>query len=219
MRRRPSRRCAHRSAEASGAQGRHPGDLRQRQLRSLAFDFSEVVEHCLHDGVRGQPLAELLAPDREDYFVLKPKHSAFFDDARYVASSTRSRAACPRRLHRGCMRPHQCGRCAYARFRAVRAVGLHRIQVTGGEPARTSPTWRGAARRPRASARLNLAALGRRTPQGRRRKGSTPACAPHRAASDRRAHLPPRRPLHDAAGYARLKQELCNCSTASGLRS
>jgi nicotinamidase-related amidase len=41
-------------------------------------DFREVVEHCLRDGVRGQPLAELLAPEREDYFVLKPKHSAFF---------------------------------------------------------------------------------------------------------------------------------------------
>jgi nicotinamidase-related amidase len=41
-------------------------------------DFREVVEHCLKDGVRGQPLAELLAPQGEDYFVLKPKHSAFF---------------------------------------------------------------------------------------------------------------------------------------------
>lgn len=41
-------------------------------------DFREVVEHCLKDGVRGEPLARLLAPEREDYFVLKPKHSAFF---------------------------------------------------------------------------------------------------------------------------------------------
>jgi nicotinamidase-related amidase len=41
-------------------------------------DFSEVVEHCLHDDVRGRPLAEMLRPEREDYFVLKPKHSAFF---------------------------------------------------------------------------------------------------------------------------------------------
>jgi nicotinamidase-related amidase len=41
-------------------------------------DFREVVEHCLEDGVRGQPLAELLRPDPEDYFVLKPKHSAFY---------------------------------------------------------------------------------------------------------------------------------------------
>ena len=42
-------------------------------------DFREVVKHCLEDGVRGQRLAELLKPDREDYFVLKPKHSAFFE--------------------------------------------------------------------------------------------------------------------------------------------
>ena len=41
-------------------------------------DFREVVKHCLEDGVRGQRVAELLQPDRSDYFVLKPKHSAFF---------------------------------------------------------------------------------------------------------------------------------------------
>ncbi len=41
-------------------------------------DFRSVVEHCLHDDVRGQPLAELLAPEEDDYFVLKPKHSAFY---------------------------------------------------------------------------------------------------------------------------------------------
>jgi nicotinamidase-related amidase len=41
-------------------------------------DFSEAVEHCLKDDVLGRPIAELLAPERDDYFVLKPKHSAFF---------------------------------------------------------------------------------------------------------------------------------------------
>ena len=41
-------------------------------------DFRQVVAHCLYDGVRGQPLAELLKPDQDDYFVLKVKHSAFF---------------------------------------------------------------------------------------------------------------------------------------------
>src|SRR5690242_12551549 len=44
-------------------------------------DFSAQVEHCLHDGVRGQPLAELLQPNENDYFVLKPKHSGFFSSA------------------------------------------------------------------------------------------------------------------------------------------
>jgi nicotinamidase-related amidase len=41
-------------------------------------DFREVVEHNLQDGVRGEELARLLAPEKDDYFVLKPKHSAFF---------------------------------------------------------------------------------------------------------------------------------------------
>jgi nicotinamidase-related amidase len=40
-------------------------------------DFRSLLEHCLKDAVRGRPMAELLAPDEEDYFVLKPKHSGF----------------------------------------------------------------------------------------------------------------------------------------------
>lgn len=40
-------------------------------------DFRATLDHVLKDGVRGQPLAELLAPDERDYFVLKPKHSGF----------------------------------------------------------------------------------------------------------------------------------------------
>jgi nicotinamidase-related amidase len=41
-------------------------------------DFNAQVEHCLHDGARGRPIAELLRPEDDDYFVLKPKHSGFF---------------------------------------------------------------------------------------------------------------------------------------------
>nr|ART37296.1 E91 [uncultured bacterium] len=41
-------------------------------------DFKKIVTHCLEDQVRGQPIAQLLAPKEEDYFVLKPKHSGFF---------------------------------------------------------------------------------------------------------------------------------------------
>lgn len=41
-------------------------------------DFREIVRHVLEDGVRGWPIAELLRPDEDDYFVLKPRHSAFF---------------------------------------------------------------------------------------------------------------------------------------------
>lgn len=41
-------------------------------------DFKRVVEHCLEDGVKGKELARILQPDDDDYFVLKPKHSAFY---------------------------------------------------------------------------------------------------------------------------------------------
>jgi nicotinamidase-related amidase len=41
-------------------------------------DFNIQVQHCLKDHVRGQPIAELLQPGENDYFVLKPKHSGFF---------------------------------------------------------------------------------------------------------------------------------------------
>jgi nicotinamidase-related amidase len=41
-------------------------------------DFHAQVDHCLRDGVRGEPLVRLLVPSPEDYFVLKPKHSGFF---------------------------------------------------------------------------------------------------------------------------------------------
>ena len=45
-------------------------------------DFRRQLEHVLHDGVRGQRLAELLAPQEDDYFVLKPKHSGFYSTTR-----------------------------------------------------------------------------------------------------------------------------------------
>lgn len=41
-------------------------------------DFNAQVENCLRGGVRGEPIARLLQPGDEDYFVLKPKHSGFF---------------------------------------------------------------------------------------------------------------------------------------------
>ena len=41
-------------------------------------DFRAQVEHCLNDGVRGEPIVDQLRPQEDDYFVLKPKHSGFF---------------------------------------------------------------------------------------------------------------------------------------------
>jgi nicotinamidase-related amidase len=41
-------------------------------------DFRQQVDHVRRDGCRGKPLADLLPPQKQDYFVLKPKHSAFY---------------------------------------------------------------------------------------------------------------------------------------------
>ena len=41
-------------------------------------DFKRLVSHCLKENVRGQEVVELLKPAREDYFVMKAKHSAFY---------------------------------------------------------------------------------------------------------------------------------------------
>jgi nicotinamidase-related amidase len=38
-------------------------------------DFRQILQHCCE--ARGRPIAELLAPEEDDYFVLKPKHSGF----------------------------------------------------------------------------------------------------------------------------------------------
>jgi nicotinamidase-related amidase len=41
-------------------------------------DFRQQLGHVLGDGVRGEPVARLLHPAEEDYFVLKAKHSGFY---------------------------------------------------------------------------------------------------------------------------------------------
>lgn len=41
-------------------------------------DFRRQVVHCLHEKSRGREIVQLLQPDDDDYFVLKPKHSGFY---------------------------------------------------------------------------------------------------------------------------------------------
>lgn len=41
-------------------------------------DFRRTVEYCLREGMLGREIAQILRPDENDYFVLKPKHSGFF---------------------------------------------------------------------------------------------------------------------------------------------
>ena len=56
-------------------------------------DLAAVVERCLQPGCKGRPLCEMLRPGPTDYFVLKPKHSAFFSTTldtllRYLGTRT-----------------------------------------------------------------------------------------------------------------------------------
>jgi len=77
---------------AALAAGRRLKDLKRRAKRAgvpciyvndnfgrWRSDFSAQVQHCLRDGTRGAALVELLLPEPDDYFVLKPKHSAFYE--------------------------------------------------------------------------------------------------------------------------------------------
>ena len=41
-------------------------------------NFGELIAHYLEDSAPGRPIIELLRPDEDDYFVLKPKHSGFY---------------------------------------------------------------------------------------------------------------------------------------------
>jgi|SRR6218665_191040 len=40
--------------------------------------FGDLYKHCTRKGARGRDVARALKPKPEDYFILKPKHSAFF---------------------------------------------------------------------------------------------------------------------------------------------
>jgi nicotinamidase-related amidase len=42
-------------------------------------DFRQTVAHCTARSSPGRAVSRRLRPTREDYFVLKPKHSGFFD--------------------------------------------------------------------------------------------------------------------------------------------
>ena len=42
-------------------------------------DLTKIIEHCRND--RSQPIFDQLLPDDDDYFLIKPKHSAFYGTA------------------------------------------------------------------------------------------------------------------------------------------
>jgi nicotinamidase-related amidase len=41
-------------------------------------DFRKLVARCLEEKCRGKTIAQVLHPEEDDYFVLKPKHSGFY---------------------------------------------------------------------------------------------------------------------------------------------
>ena len=41
-------------------------------------DFPAIVEHCSREGSLGKPIIDLLSPEDDDYFILKPQFSGFF---------------------------------------------------------------------------------------------------------------------------------------------
>ncbi|WP_017726423.1 cysteine hydrolase family protein [Halalkalibacterium ligniniphilum] len=41
-------------------------------------DFRQLIEHCLKNDVRGRSIAEILMPNDDDFFILKPSYSGFF---------------------------------------------------------------------------------------------------------------------------------------------
>jgi nicotinamidase-related amidase len=56
-------------------------------------DFTRTVRHCLAAKSRGRNVTKTLKPSRDDYFVLKPKHSGFFSTTletllRYLGAET-----------------------------------------------------------------------------------------------------------------------------------
>jgi len=63
-----------RRAKARGIPGIYAND----NFGRWRSDFLRLVQRCLQSGVRGRPIVAQLQPEEDDYFVLKPKHSAFF---------------------------------------------------------------------------------------------------------------------------------------------
>jgi nicotinamidase-related amidase len=41
-------------------------------------DPDDLYKHCMRPGARGRELSRRMQPTREDYLILKPRHSAFF---------------------------------------------------------------------------------------------------------------------------------------------
>jgi nicotinamidase-related amidase len=63
-----------RRAAASGVPTIYVND----NLGPWRSDFAGLVRRCSRKGMRGAAIARMLAPTRDDYCILKPRHSGFF---------------------------------------------------------------------------------------------------------------------------------------------
>lgn len=41
-------------------------------------DWNKIYDECTKKHSKGRDIAEILKPDEDDYFILKPKHSGFY---------------------------------------------------------------------------------------------------------------------------------------------
>ena len=72
-----ARRLARLKARAAGAG--IPSIYINDNFGRWRSDFKRLVAHCTNDKVPGRQVARLMRPTPRDYFVLKPKHSAFYE--------------------------------------------------------------------------------------------------------------------------------------------
>jgi nicotinamidase-related amidase len=99
-------------------------------------DFPRLVRYCLGQKIRGKPIVAQLAPDPDDYFVLKTKYSASYQTnldilLNYLGVSTLILTGMAADI---CVFYRQ--RRLHARSASDRAAGLCRVRKGRAEPAR-----------------------------------------------------------------------------------
>ena len=137
-------------------------------------DFRWTVAHCTARSSRGRRVSRRLSPKARDYFVLKPKHSGFFDTTLDTLLETL-------RIRRVILTGIAGNICvlftandAYMReLRIFAPAGLHRLEHTGGERSCAAADRRRAQGQRRAIGAADVPPAQRATEEvGRRRPQS-----------------------------------------------
>jgi isochorismate hydrolase len=85
-------------------------------------DITAVVRHCLRVQSPGRKMTKLLAPEADDYVILKPKHSPFYASPLETILDYIGCPGCDRsRRHDKGLRPDRRWRPACQGFQIVRA--------------------------------------------------------------------------------------------------